>query len=638
MCIAFIFVFFLNKNLSAQTDALKYDTLSYWHQMPTPKLRHSEHPYLYFNKNDINNLHQRILHPEITPAWKQLCNDALNKESHKGQLVNSVLPGCITFQISGDTSYARPAIEILMQHLKSDYNWTKPPDYISDLKYMNLSVPHFAYSIAFAYDMLYDVMTEAERATCLRALRENIFPDFIKAHARWDSVKHKFYDPEGHSDWWTNCYFGWNSKINGSVGLAALATLEDIPESELVLKMARKSLKQTHYEFNQYEIEDGGYDEGVHGWFSHMTYLIRFYAALDNALGQDDGFFILPGVIHSMNFAMDFVTNHYYYIPFGIGSHHPVNNAYSELYYLGKKYNSRQFIDFIDNCQRSFQLQPFAPLWRPLLFDEVPERKRPKISWYKDIDWGILNDRRLFVPFKAGDNAANGNQHDAGNLLIWLGGVYMLHSPGWGEMNTSDHNCITINGQNQLSGKPRKHDLGNFSDVFCPVERCETITKNHYVLMDLTPAYAGAVRYHRHIMITEQGTVIVIDDVVADKPSQFTVNWHTLLNLAAVNDSVYQITTHNRGLNIQTVSNRKLLFKKQCKNGEKQLVVKTDKSENSAKIITMFSPFAIRSPRLSCDFTQNMMVIKISVKNKQKEYIFFYEAGRYEFLRDYRPD
>ena len=117
--------------------------------------------------------------------------------------------------------------------------------------------------IACGYDLLYDVLTEEQRAQCREALRTNVFAPFLKVHAIHDREKRLFTDPDGWWEWWTTCYFNWNSWINGDIGIAGLAMLDEVPEAPKVVEMARESLKYMHFEFDQGDVEDGGWDEGL---------------------------------------------------------------------------------------------------------------------------------------------------------------------------------------------------------------------------------------------------------------------------------------------------------------------------------------------------------------------------------------
>ncbi len=123
-----------------------------------------------------------------------------------------------------------------------------------------------ALAVAYGYDLLYDAMTDGQRAQCREALRKNVFAPYMEAHALYNPELRAFTDHEGHWEWWTTCYFNWNSWVNGGIGLAALAMLDEVPEAPKVVEMARASLKCVTPEWDQGDIEDGGWDEGPMYW------------------------------------------------------------------------------------------------------------------------------------------------------------------------------------------------------------------------------------------------------------------------------------------------------------------------------------------------------------------------------------
>ncbi len=72
--------------------------------------------------------------------------------------------------------------------------------------------------------------------------------------------------------------------------------------------MARESIRYMHPEFNQGDVEDGGWDEGPMYLQTALVHAVHFYAALERVMGTDDGFFELPGVRKAMDYFGDFTA------------------------------------------------------------------------------------------------------------------------------------------------------------------------------------------------------------------------------------------------------------------------------------------------------------------------------------------
>ena len=58
-----------------------------------------------------------------------------------------------------------------------------------------------------------------------------------------------------------------------------------------------------------------------------------------------------------------------------------------------------------------------------------------------------------------------------------------------------------------------------------------------YLVSEAASCYGGELaRYQRHVVLAEDGYVVVFDDVEAADPATFTVNWHTLFDLTTAAD------------------------------------------------------------------------------------------------------
>lgn len=617
--VSFFFFFYVAIPIFCQEDSILYMNIPQITIIPLPS-DPVAHPYLFFDSTFADHVNPILENPEFIDLWNTLKKDALNPEKYKFDYIRAVLPGCFVYNITKDTSFGYPAIRIIEELLANpEHRWAKPSPFNPELKYMNWPIGEKVFALAFAYDMLHELLTEDMKERIKEALRIKVFSYYLAATSKHDTVSGKFYDEQGHYDWWTNCYFSWNSRINGSIGLAAMATLWEIPEANIVLKRVRSSIQYTHAEFNQPD-ESGGYDAGSMALGKHLADLIKFYVALERLYKTDDGFFSLPGIPKSMQFYMDMVGPDQKFIPLAFNAHREVFDPPSELHYLADRYNKKVFHHFLDVQSHPDHQRPFALLWRPLLNDTILPGARETSKIYKDIAWGFINDKRFLLPFRCGDNAANHSQLDAGNILLYLNETDFITSPGPGYDQTEYQNCVVINNKSQLRGDPRKRVNGAHSDVFAPVEYLQSPQSVHFINMNLKNMYDSIEHYKRHLVVTQSGNVLVIDQISATNPSTFQLNWQTTQEVQIESDSLINLKSSFRGVRMNVAAN--LAFHSQLKDQRTfhTITISNKQKTNNIFIATMFTPFAIRNPELELLNTESGYQIIVRVKNNEEAF------------------
>lgn len=497
---------------------------------------------------------------------------------------------------------------------------------------MNWETGDKVLTIAYVYDMVHDQLDTVEKEHIMKTLDEKVFPAFKSAHFYHFENQQTFRDRNGHSDWWTNCYFSWNSHLNGTIGLAALATLWEIPDAPMVFQMARASLAYTFPEFMQDSVESGGHDEGPMQYGLHLADLTRFYAAFEHVLQRPDAFFELEGVKKSLDFIMNFTAPDGHYVPFAGSHYRRVIDPPSELYYLANMYKNRPFINYLDFQSHENHTLPFALLWRPILNDTIFPGETGKFKAYRDIHWAFYNDYRMFVPFKGGDNASNMAKLDAGNVLLWLKEAYMLHSPAYHQKDTRHHNCVTINGQGQISGDPRERDLGGNSATVGKLVYAHQLNGNYMSCMDLASCYQNLPAYSRYVILPSTGTLLVIDEISMDSVSTVTQHWHTLQEVKIVNDTTWKIFNKKRGLNVLIASNTTVESGAKRDINTTSIKITNKKPVKEIRIITMFSPYAIKNPELDCIYKENELIINVKTKNTSQQIKLVKDGNYYQYL------
>ncbi len=326
---------------------------------PVPR----QHPYLFFSKDDIPRLKERLKQPDIARLWENVQAAALRTPGAGRRRGGGpdVLCAGIAWQLTGDLRFSEAGVNVLMATVTNPRPWigTVPND---EIKYCSLDMASRTLPVAYGYDLLYDAMTEEQRAQCRDALSKNVFTPFLAIHAVHDREKGMFTAKDGWWEWWTSTYFNWNSWINGDIGMAGMAMLDDVPEARQVVEMARESIRYMHPEFNQGDAEDGGWDEGPMYFQTALVHAVHFYAALERVMGTDDGFFELPGVEKAMDYFIDFTAPDGTWVNFSDTYARSRATVGSELYFLAARYDNPQYLRQVDAYLTDRNVMPFGVL------------------------------------------------------------------------------------------------------------------------------------------------------------------------------------------------------------------------------------------------------------------------------------
>ncbi len=477
-----------------------------------------QHPYLFFSKKDIPAIKAKLKDPFLSSHFSRVCQRAMDYDLNG----KKVLCAGIAFHLTGEKRYAEQGIKDMHAVLKRGPWFQKG----AAVNHCSLATAKKTLPIAYGYDLFYNVMSESDRKTFEREIGRNVFKPFLEAHANHNEAGRFFTDSKGNKTYWTQCYFNWNQWINGDIGLMGLAMYDHHPDAKKVVEAARASLRYTHPEFNQGASESGGWDEGVMYWGGSMKHSIHFYAALENVLGTDDGFFDLPGVKMTTQYGLDFTGPDGKWVPFADCNNRAVIDPPSEFYYLSKKYKRELDMAYPECYIDKHHPMPFAILWRPP-GKKVSLPPKRKVAWYKDIHWAYLTNGPTQLAFKGGDLTANHGQNDANSLIVYVGDELMLHDPGYGPKDTKSHNTLILNnsGQSKRSNGTNRY-YGGYSDSVAEIEMCNEVEGGHvYLVSNATDCYTGLKTFRRHVILTKEGIVVVFDEIVASTPSSMKLQW-----------------------------------------------------------------------------------------------------------------
>jgi len=143
-----------------------------------------------------------------------------------------------------------------------------------------LDVGEMCMAMAIGYDWLYDHLKESTKKNVRKAILEKAFaPSYDTTDA-----------------WFLEAHSNWNSVCNAGLVLGALAILDE--EKQSSMKIIERSLRSNVLPLKAFA-PDGNYPEGPGYWNYGTSFQVMLCAALETALGSDNGLSKAPGFMES---------------------------------------------------------------------------------------------------------------------------------------------------------------------------------------------------------------------------------------------------------------------------------------------------------------------------------------------------
>ena len=572
------------------------------------------HPYLFFSKKDLPALRAKVKDPVIGQMFSRVCSRATDHPNPS----TKILCAGIAYHITGEKRYAEAGINEMMRGLGGSWFGGGAAVYHCDLSTAKKTLP-----IAIGWDMFYYELSQAQRDKITRTIEQKVFAPYLEAHAKHNEAGGFFTDSRGRKTYWTQCYFNWNHWVNGDIGLMGLSMYDDHSDAKAVVESARASLKYTHAEHNQGATECGGWDEGTMYWGTAFNHSTSFYIALEQVLGKDDGYFDLPGIKMTTQYPLDFTGPDGKWIPFSDCNNRAVIDPGSQSYYLAKRFRRTIDMAYPENYVDNFHPLPYAVLYRPP-GPKVPLPQKKKISWYKDIHWAVLKNGPTELAFKGGDLTSNHGQNDLNSMVVYVGDQMMLSDPGYGTRDTKSHNTLLLNNQGQerrSNGSNRAG--GGYSNSVCEIEWCgETENGDAYLIGNASDCYSGIKVFRRHVIVTEKGVVIVMDEIAAQAASTMTLNWHTQAKMSS-NDKGAALSSGSTQLQIAATADQTINV-----NGSgRTLRVENVNKSQTLRAVTVMAPNYNKNINFEVSYSGSAVHIECF----GKDYVFKMGKGGYRY-------
>ncbi len=479
------------------------------------------HPRVYVTNLELDELRKRArsthkdLWQQVLGRVRALHSDPpvppAQKRREQNEVGIAIAEAALVYKIEGDKKYLDAAKRFMDAAVSYDI-W----GYANNKPNVDLAAGHLLYGLGWAYDLLYNDLSNQERTRYrdklikqARLLAEYFRPKPGKTFAY--SQNHTFIPISG-------------------LAVTAYALYDETPEAASWAQLARAIFDRVLATYSQ----DGYYYEGFEYWIFSTPWIIHYLDAHLHATGED--LYEHPGlrnmhkyVAHSMlptgRYVFDF--GDIFEGPLtraGSGAEYPrthPNNRfhtnYNLLYRLAQRFKSGE-AQGVAEWLRSFNHVNAEDFWSLVWFD--PEVRAIPIAqqktWHYFADHDVVfwrsdwSQNATAFAFKCGPSEghhsaslqqqfpdwrlSSGHAHpDANSFIIFANGEYLTGDTGYaGIPMTEHHNTLLVNGRGQA-----KEGLGHDAFANVPYESINRIRitdvkiQDDYVLIkgDATSAY-----------------------------------------------------------------------------------------------------------------------------------------------------
>ena len=551
------------------------------------------HPRVYFTETELDalRLRARSTHKEL---WQQVLSRvrALNsnppappaqKRREQNEVGIAIAEAAFVYKIERDRKYLDAAKKFMDAAVAYDI-W----GYATNKPNVDLAAGHLLYGMGWAYDLLYNDLTEQERTRYreklikqARLLADYFQPKPGKTFAY--SQNHTFIPMSG-------------------LAITAYALYGETPEAENWAKLARAIFDRVLATYSQ----DGYYYEGFEYWIFSTPWIIHYLDAHAHATGED--LYDHPGLRDMYKYvAHSMLPSGQYVFDFGdifegpltrarAGSEYPrthpngrFHTNYNLLFRLAQRFKNGE-AQGVAAWLSNFNHVNAEDFWSLAWFDErvKPVAIQKQKTWHYFPDHDVVFWRSDWSPnatafaFKCGPSEghhsaalvnqfpdwrlSSGHAHpDANSFIIFANGEYLTGDTGYaGIPMTEHHNTLLIDGRGQA-----KEGLGH--DVFAGVDYDRLnririagvkVEKDLIIITgDATTAYEpdlGVKKFVRQFEYRPSTGFMIRDEVETAKPAIITSLIHADDVIKAEGDRRFVINRNGAKLWIDLIEPKEL--------------------------------------------------------------------------------
>jgi hypothetical protein len=476
------------------------------------------HPRLHFSQGDLEALRPRL----AEDPWKTWLDEV------RACADESLLPQAFVFALTRDPVWLERATRTIRAYLRKF-----PSAFCS------------AYYLACAYDWLYHDLSPALRRRIQVLLDTRLRPEY-EAFA-----KHELY-AAGPVCW------NISSEEFGNIAAAGFALYGEVPRMAPWIRFVTEKIRVTTQALGP----DGVSAEGIcYGGFFTETY-VKTLDLVNRLMGVD----LFEGNAYLQNLPWIYLfsaiprkrmTHNNSVLCLGDGATGHWCGPASYLHKIAARYRDPMAQAIVSRHRAAGASAKGSSLYSLLWYDaSVPDRMPaglPRSRHFQDKDIVAMRsdwkgDESVLL-FKCGPHAGHkalrdypqclSGGHmaaDAGSILFYAHGERLISDGGYAKKYTSYRNTVLVNG----IGQTGECGEANGSDWFecCDLRRDKRgpsllrvdLGKDvDYMIGNVAPAYqpeAGLTRFLRHLIYLRPDTVVIVDELAADKPSTFELWFH----------------------------------------------------------------------------------------------------------------
>lgn len=568
LILIWLFLFALTDKVLAQTNSIEQKIIPFTELLKRPVEIRSElkgkHPRLFFTSEDLPKLREKSKGVD-KELWQTVLKDIqtlrrevpdpkeedLYKSGLDSRKKGVISQYTFAFQIA-QTSFAY-AIKGDEKYLEAARKWTLAAcempiwGYIYNKPNVDLPPAHLLYAVAFAYDVLFDKLTNQEKSVIKEKLikQGRLMYDYFK----YKSNKRYTYS-QNHT---------WIPMAG--LAIASYVLMDEFEEAKQWAMLSRAVFDRTMLTFGT----DGFFYESFHYFGFAFRWMIRYFDVHKQVTGEDLYIQMKPKFERMKYFAMHSILpdreNIFDFADVGDGSLNrngisKRENLYGEydiLYRLANVYQDSEAQAVADFIHKDTTFETREPMWAFINHDEnlkpAPISQIPLQVYFNDNDtvFGRSSWEKDATAFAfrcsppEGHHAARlaknipdwrqntGHAHpDANSFIIFANGKYLTGDTGYlGIKNTDDHNTILINGRGQEKDGLYEMFKEVANERLDKVRIAETFGNERffYARGEAASGYyedLGVQKFDRHFLYIAPSYFIVWDELETEKASEFS--------------------------------------------------------------------------------------------------------------------
>lgn len=503
------------------------------------------HPRLFFNASDREKLLARSRDPKLASLWSYLQATAKSTRE-SGELANGgdvfelldseyllpSLPGYFDVLNRARTRIAYNAFDAYLTGnadarnaakaaLLSVARWKRwePPWFRAHGQHTYYPAGQLATDVALGYDLLYDDLSEPERALIRDALIEKSIVPTFKEYVADNRVMANTSN--------------WIAHTVGGALIAAASIADDVPESDRKFPVyVNGLLRKLEDHMAASYLADGSYAEGISYHEFDAETLGPALVAIQRAFGID--YWTQTHVLDSLSYPLYTLAKPAGNSPDMGDTHPPAGHGIGPIVYQSKDPVVRWYYSQFDRSSLAkfiFYDDSVAPAPPTLPTSKIFRDKGNAV-----FRSGWDGDDLVFL-YRAGPNF-NHHHADQGSFLLTAFSEVLISEGNWSDYykdpyyatfftQAIGHNTVLVGGNPEsqtIADTPQFKALNSYPRI------TDSITTDFYdsLASDLTPVYQGRLaRYTRSVVFLKPDYFVVFDDLkTSGAPEQFDFLLH----------------------------------------------------------------------------------------------------------------